>query len=554
MKPRLIIIFLLLVLSPLALLAWLGWRATTDEQARIRTTISEAHTNQLVSLRSLIHETITAREREFSTLLNPELASNPTRIRDILRRQRFARQIFITTADGKFIHPPANPDLRTESEKQFFERTDSIWKSGEKFFTTTTDSNSITLTTDLNSQAEENYGNPAWAQQLRAVANTADAYTQAEPPKNFTTDQGWHTWFHGDGAQMIYWLHSPATGLTLGVELDREAIMAEVIAKLPSDTGAGTGSIVLTDASARPIYQWGELEPAADEAPDVSIPLFPPLSMWHLNHYAQAIETSQLSTANILGLVSGTIAAAVALLALAIYFYRENSREMRAASEQVSFVNQVSHELKTPLTNIRMYAELAEEKLPENDTGASRCLDIVVNESQRLSRLISNVLTFAKPKAQQPNPTTQIPDKLIRETLDHFRPALEAQKIDIELKADATEAMQLDADFLGQILGNLLSNVEKYAASGKKLTVSSSQQNGKLSIQVTDHGPGIPKSQREKIFTPFHRLSNRNSDGVSGTGIGLTIARDLARLHGGDLTLSKDTPGCTFILTMNDEV
>ena len=120
---------------------------------------------------------------------------------------------------------------------------------------------------------------------------------------------------------------------------------------------------------------------------------------------------------------------------------------MRDAAQRVSFVNQVSHELKTPLTNIRMYAELAEEKVPEGEgDGARRCLGIVVSESQRLSRLIGNVLTFAKSKIQQANPTENIPDDLIRETLEHFRPSLEAQKFEIEFEAAATRPVKTQPD------------------------------------------------------------------------------------------------------------
>ena len=556
MKPKLIIIFLLLALSPLALLAWLGYRAAADEQSRIQSTIAEAYSNQLTSLRSLIHETITDQERELSQLLDPATIDRTDSLRALVRQNRFVRQVFVLGPDGKFSHPPPNDSIRTDSEREFFKRTNSIWLSGEKFLD---DGDQNIATPNMNAQDfqqsvqnEELYQNV-----LTAVEQTPQ---NAAAPVNFETDQGWHTWFHGDGAQIILWKHFPPIDTTAGIEIDREALMAEIIAKLPSDTGAGTGSIMLTDASARPIYQWGGAEPRDDEIPAASIPLFAPLGMWHLNHFASDNNPGLITKSNLLSNTFGIIAAAIALLALAIYFYRENSREMRAAAEKVSFVNQVSHELKTPLTNIRMYAELAEEKIPsDDDNGAKRCLDIVVNESQRLSRLIGNVLTFAKPIAHEPNPTNQIPDRLIEEALDHFRPALAAQNIKITTELDAKQEAKIDADSLEQILGNLFSNVEKYAAAGKALGVTSSQTKEKLTITVSDHGPGIPKSQHEKIFKPFHRLSNKNSDGVSGTGIGLTIARDLARKHGGDLTVTSNSSGCTFNLTlsrttMNDEV
>ena len=577
MKPKLIAIFLLIVLSPLALLAWLGWRATADEQARVQATVTDAYANQLSSLRSLVHETITEREREFADLLELGLVRRGSEIRSLIRSQRFVRQVFIIGPDGKFFHPPPGESLRTEPERRFFERTSSVWLSGEKFAISGNDAPPAISGNDappadntfinqvfaenLPNQSQLDYSqsiqaNDAWSKQQEAVQNTFPQQRARLAPTNFATDQGWYTWFHGDGVQIIYWRHITGPNYTLGIEVDREALMAEVIAKLPSDTGAGAGSIALTDASARPLYQWGELEPDEGATPNASLPLFAPLSMWHLNHYAPGAVVGKLSTNTVLGLVSGIIAAAVALLALAIYFYRENSREMRTAAEKVTFVNQVSHELKTPLTNIRMYAELAEDKIPDGEeNGARRCLDIVVNESQRLSRLIGNVLTFARPKAQQPNPTPKVADDIVRETLEHFRPALEAQEIAIDFQPGASKSVRLDADFLEQILGNLLGNVEKYAASGKSLEISTSQDQHLTTITVTDHGPGIPKNQREKIFKPFHRLSNKLSDGVSGTGIGLTIARDLARRHGGDLTLSesKNPQGCHFTLTLKTE-
>ena len=119
-------------------------------------------------------------------------------------------------------------------------------------------------------------------------------------------------------------------------------------------------------------------------------------------------------------------------------------------------------------------------------------------------------------------------------------------------QANAKQPVNIDADLLEQILGNLFSNVEKYAASGKKLTITSSQQPNQTTITVTDHGPGIPKKHHKNVFKAFQRLSNKNSDGVSATGIGLTIARDLPRKHGGDLTLAenKSTSGCHFSLTL----
>src|SRR6185503_4134452 len=101
-----------------------------------------------------------------------------------------------------------------------------------------------------------------------------------------------------------------------------------------------------------------------------------------------------------------------------------------------------------------------------------------------------------------------------------------------------------------QILGNLFSNVEKYAAQGGLMEVTSRQNGSTTLIVVADRGPGIPRGQEEKIFDPFHRLSNKLSDGVTGTGIGLSIARELARKHGGDLKAVASDVGACFLLEL----
>jgi signal transduction histidine kinase len=102
-----------------------------------------------------------------------------------------------------------------------------------------------------------------------------------------------------------------------------------------------------------------------------------------------------------------------------------------------------------------------------------------------------------------------------------------------------------------QILGNLFSNVEKYGASGGWMQVTSRQEGPTTTITVTDRGPGIPRGQEERVFAPFQRLSNRLSDGVTGTGIGLTIARELARRHGGELKVVPVENGACLELQLH---
>jgi signal transduction histidine kinase len=243
------------------------------------------------------------------------------------------------------------------------------------------------------------------------------------------------------------------------------------------------------------------------------------------------------------------------LLALGAHFYAGYARDLRDSARRVNFVNQVSHELKTPLTNIRMYAELLEQNLPQDAAAneqARRYMGVIVSESQRLSRLIINVLTFARQQRRslRLNPQPAIVDHVIDAAIEQFRPSLEAAGIAVDVQRGASRSVRLDADAAGQILGNLISNVEKYAAGGKRLSISSSQESGRTTIRVADGGGGIPASHREKIFQPFYRISNELSDGVTGTGIGLSIARELARLHGGDVVLEPSGRGAVFCISL----
>jgi signal transduction histidine kinase len=136
-------------------------------------------------------------------------------------------------------------------------------------------------------------------------------------------------------------------------------------------------------------------------------------------------------------------------------------------------------------------------------------------------------------------------DDTIQAVIQQFQPALASQGVVTKFTAGAGAIVHFDPDAAEQILVNLLSNVEKYAAHGKRLDIVSRQDDERTAILVSDAGPGIPYAERDRIFQPFYRLSNR-LEGPAGTGIGLSIARGLARLHGGELRLVDSDRGAAF--------
>ena len=134
---------------------------------------------------------------------------------------------------------------------------------------------------------------------------------------------------------------------------------------------------------------------------------------------------------------------------------------------------------------------------------------------------------------------------LVQQIADRFTPSLNDHGIEISVARHSPVLLWLDPDFVEQILGNLISNVEKYAGAGKSLSLRIESNDREAVIDVIDAGPGIMAKQRADVFCPFAGLSS-DLRASSGTGIGLSIARELARLHGGDLILKDTVKGCWF--------
>lgn len=522
MKPKLIVILLLIVLLPLALLAWLGLRAANDEQEVVQNRVRKLLTDKLSDVDAIIAGVVAGRERRLSRLADG-LLTDPESLRAAGRKTSGITQIFVLGPKGRRLHPPREGPL-SSAEMEFLERTKQVWENKHVFFL----------------PAEHGTDRGTWSGGASAYRST-----------------GWYSWYLGSGLNFIYWQRN-AAGNVIGFELNRSSLLADMMSALPHADASGAvlpgGLIRLIDSKGATLHQWGTHEPSKDEGPIVSVPLSKPLCAWTLQYFGGQAEFDRaLGGGVVFNFVSGLVVVTLALVVLGAYFYRESSREMREATQRVSFVNQVSHELKTPLTNIRMYAELLEDRLDSDDGKTRQHLGVIVSESQRLSRLIGNVLTFAR---QQRNKlslrlTARSVDEVVRSVIDNFRPSLEAKGVEITFAAGAGEPVEVDADVLEQILGNLFGNVEKYAASGGAMNVTSGREGDRTIIRVSDKGPGIPRRLRNAIFDPFCRASDKLTEGTSGTGIGLAIARDLARLHGGDVTLDPTEEGASFTVALH---
>ena len=557
MKPKLTIVLVLIVITPLAIVGWLGARIVQDEQVVLEHQLRELMLGQLRAVDTVLGRSLERYEQAVLDEMRP-FSLDPEELRRRGRQSPYVVQYYVLDDEGRLLFPPVGIQAGvTASERESLRRTGQIWDSGVLAGTGGAGENSegaaMSRRPSLLPVSEQSSSTPAIRQRPATSATEPPAQPQSS---NTPESAGWHVWYWGDGIQMMLWVRDGQR--THAAEINRARLLADLIAELPeTDVLApelAEGRIRLADSAGRLLYQWGSFEAGDDAQPITSLAVGAPLGAWSLQYHAPAsVFGSAAAGGFLLNLAAALAVLGAAVIGLSYYFYREQSREMNEAAQRVSFVNQVSHELKTPLTNIRMYAELLEKDVDEPHERLRRHLAVIVSESQRLSRLIGNVLTFSRKQREalelRRNPG--VVDDVLRGVLDHFRPALDAKQIEVEFKPGAGESVSMDADAVEQIVGNLISNVEKYGAEGKHMEISSRHDGDTVAIAVADLGPGLRSRERQRIFEPFYRVSNALTEGVSGTGMGLAISRDLARLHGGDLELVPSQRGARFRVTLD---
>jgi two-component system phosphate regulon sensor histidine kinase PhoR len=245
----------------------------------------------------------------------------------------------------------------------------------------------------------------------------------------------------------------------------------------------------------------------------------------------------------------------VALLTLlgAYLLWRDMRREAHIAELRTQFVSSVSHELKTPLTSIRMFAELLQMR-DANDAQQTRFLDTIVSESERLTRLLNNVLDFSRIERGQktyrlePAPLADVVQAAVR-TIQY---PLAQQGFAIDLTVgEGIPAVAVDRDAIQQAIINLLTNAMKYSGEHREIAVRVAAENGSAVIQVSDRGIGIPENEQSLIFEKFYRVPSPENREIPGTGLGLPLVAHIAEGHGGTVQVkSRPGEGSTFSILL----
>ncbi len=232
------------------------------------------------------------------------------------------------------------------------------------------------------------------------------------------------------------------------------------------------------------------------------------------------------------------------------------AKEQNLSQLQTDFVSKVSHELKTPLTSIRLFVDTLKLKRTQNPAQVDECLDLLARETERLTERIDQLLEWGRMEAGRKTYDLQSDaiDEVVREAISHFAPVqLQGDAaLELEVAADLPHALVDRGAFVAAIL-NLLANAYKYGGRPRKIhvSVSKSEDGSLVLVSVKDNGQGIPRLEHKRIFQKFYRRDDRLSRMSEGSGLGLAIVAHVARGHRGKVRVESEVGhGSTFTLEL----
>jgi signal transduction histidine kinase len=233
----------------------------------------------------------------------------------------------------------------------------------------------------------------------------------------------------------------------------------------------------------------------------------------------------------------------------------EDVTQQRAASDaQAHMIAHTTHELRTPLSNIRLYVEEALDA-PESDTTLrGKCLNVINQETRRLERMVEDLLSASEIESGslKLHAGDVRLDAVFQELVEDYEASAADKNITLSFDLPPKlPVIQGDRQKLAVALHNLIGNALKYTAERGAVSVSVREDGGNLVVEIADTGIGIDASEIEHIFDRFYRSSSTAVRNITGTGLGLTLAREVARLHGGDITVeSEEGQGSKFTMTV----
>lgn len=591
------LIFLVAIFLPSFVLGWLALRAAGKQRILIERQAADLHQAETDAIASAVRETIEAKQQEFAESIRTLIAKeNPGAVGEnfgpLLRTVWLEGGIpFAITPRGTLAYPSTG-QARGESQVETFLGNNAAFLTNARMEEVYQQAPAASV--ESKKAQSSSFYNRSQTDKSDALSKTQAAGTQqakskdeaarqAQPqqfnrnivPQNdyqassklmaeysdFQTAlggaaQGILARFVQNELQVIFWSKpDPASNWLFGVALGPKELASLV--QLPDNTDPETVLAILDDR-ARPVATAPPGAVREWKRPFVATEIGEVLPHWEVALYL--VNPGRLSESARVVTMTLTLLIALALAAILAGGYlvaADTRRQLDLARKKTDFVSNVSHELKTPLTSIRMFAELLADNRVSDPEKRSRYLRIIAGESERLTRLVNNVLDFArlekKHKTYDMRPMDLIP--LVDRVCESESVRLQEAGFRVGVSCELGSCpVRCDADAIAQVLVNLLSNAEKYSNGAKEVDVVVEEEKGPPSfarIMFLDRGAGVRAGLEEKIFEAFYRADDSLASGVQGSGLGLTLARRIARDHGGDITCrQRSGGGSIFILTL----
>jgi signal transduction histidine kinase len=554
---KIAVVFMVAVFAPSLVLAWMAVRSARDQQivvAQQQTLLFQGVADALAGdVRGFIGE----RQREFAQIVEAlrrdrSPADLAARFDHVLReRWAYAEVGFTVGGDGSVL----SPSLFERAEaRQFRLNNDRFLGSCESVEVYWNSPKGAINLSRLD--AREPGGEPPVSKQAPPDVPRKTKFAMvreeepavSDPPARLAPETAEFKQLVGDAFEgtvarylenklkVLLWYRSAREpDLIYGAQLNLPHLVAQVapLVRAPESVRENVSVALLNDA--------GRAVAGAPVAgrPCVSGDIGPALPHWRIGVFVENPEALTRSARTLTWMF--VLLAVVMLLAIGIgsaLIAADLHRQVTLARQKTDFVSNVSHELKTPLTSIRMFSELLAENRVSGEDQRRQFLQIISTETARLTRLINNVLDFARIDRGEKSYQLVRCDlaELVRDTTGLYRPQLEAAGLALLVTVpDRPVPVNGDKDALAQVLVNLLSNAEKYSGQGREVTVELAVNGATAGVRVLDRGPGVPRGCEERIFEQFFRAHDSLGSGIQGSGLGLTLARQIARAHGGDV-------------------
>jgi signal transduction histidine kinase len=552
------LVFLLAVFVPSLVLAWLAVRSFRDQHLVLERQQTLLYQQVAETLAKDVVAEIDAQRREFAIQVEALLADAKPRqlapaIHETLRHIWPLTEVgFAVSLDGQVLAPSLfeGPDCRTfRLENDLFltsRETAQVYWQGQK--TKAPAQQALQTPQELPKQQKDD---PTPNSPAKILPEQCEFSSLIGDQMDGTLAR-----FLQNQLKVLFWHRSPQDlSIVFGAQVNLPDLIQQLqpVVKLdPSLTNEV--AVALLDDTSRP-----KLLSHTDFKGDwrrsfVSAEIGEALPHWKLGvfllnpaRFAQSARAIRLTVS--LLIVVLLLAIAVGSWLIASDFQRQLTR----ARQKTDFVSNVSHELKTPLTSIRMFSELLAENRVEDPGRQREFLRIITAEAARLTRLINNVLDFARMERGEKTYKIERCDlrTVVEAVCATYRPHLQEHGFAFECVLPNSAAfVKGDRDALAQVLVNLLSNAEKYSAERKEIRVELTA----AELRVCDRGIGVPTGCEQKIFEQFFRAHDSLASGIEGSGLGLTLAQQIVRAHGGAIAYEpREGGGSCFVVRIPHE-